>query len=157
MLGGSDDSGEEEVIEASYEVVAATAPSSTLSLSAVEHSGTTAPQPLAACPAGWARHRSSRYRDASQPEGYEYFHCLATGEVRWAVPTPSSAGSPRGVKRGLTAAPSLYYPSPPPDYLHGQPQEVQRLVALSDGHVTVTPGAGGANEVRVLGAIRNYI
>jgi len=157
MLGGSsdDESGEEEVIGTSEEAVPTSNPPSTPTSAAfVEFSGAPAPEPLATCPEGWVAYRSSRYRDASQPEGYVYFHCAATGEVRWAIPNKSTSYTSTNHSlpgttndRAPVSAPSLYYPSPPPGYLHGQTQEIQRLVALSDGHVAVKPGPGGAMEV----------
>ena len=133
MLGSSDDdSGEEEFIGGSAEVFA---------------------PPPSVDPGGWTRRRSARYRNATAPDGYEYFHCPATGEVRWAVPPPPGpADAQRGVKRGLatpSAAPALYYASPPADYFHSQ-AELNRLVGLSDGHIKVAPGASGATEVRPL-------
>ena len=160
MLGGSsddDDSGEEEVIGTSEEAVPTNYPPSTPSSAEAQNTDATAPEPLATCPEGWVAYRSSRYRDASQPDGYVYFHCAATGEVRWAIPSKSTGStsandSLQGAKHSLTTptAPSLYYPSPPPGYLHGQQQEIQRLITLSDGHLAVKPGLGGAMEVRLL-------
>jgi hypothetical protein len=64
MMGSSDDdSGEEEVIGGSAEVFA---PPPSVD-----------PAPLASCPDGWTRHRSARYRNATAPDGYEYFHCTS--------------------------------------------------------------------------------
>lgn len=31
----------------------------------------------------WTRHRSTRYRDAKHPQGYEYLFCVDTGETKW--------------------------------------------------------------------------
>lgn len=42
----------------------------------------------------WTRHRSSRYRDAQHPQGYEYLFCADTGETKWVGEDITGGGAP---------------------------------------------------------------
>lgn len=82
---------------------------------------------------GWCRHRSRRYRDASQPDGYLYEFNSTTGETRWV--TLSEELHELKHKRPREGRP-FYYLSP----LTPADVEVESLVRMSDGHIKLFEG-----------------
>ena len=148
MLGDDSDDGEEEILDEGGSLASASLgpvdPALSIPSSTYAAEAPPPPPPLQGPPAGWSRHRSSRYRDARHPIGYEYFFNPGTGETRWAEASDVGVGDERGdAKRAraaaaasaAAAAPSLWYASAPLDPL--PVAELERLVALSDGHVKV--------------------